>query len=235
MTDDKPCKLIQTGGLIAKNVRELKTRALQYYEDQQSCRFPPSYYLGEHSTTSQWADVLKNTFKNSASDVKILVGYDPIIHMQLLGFEQSEYMGILGDPPTAKFDNSVIVIHNKKRMVMVCLVTDETDGTSILKELVKLDAILKAIYFANLSQMRNSFISLIGMVICQNIDSISDLKNCHLINFNDFINLELLIITKAEWSKAEVLVNNLVSKTNQDIQSNCQGNLKPFHFIRFNF
>ena len=214
ITDDKKCKQIQTGDYIAKDVGEFKTRSLEYYEEYQHCRFPPSMYL-EEKNTSQWANKMESAFKDS-DDVKILVGYDPIIHMELLGLEKSEYTEILNNPTTAKYDNSVIMVHNEKRVVMVCLVTDETDDSSITTELIKLNTILKAIYFGNLSVIKNEFVAMLAILVCQNIKSRPDLKNYQAINSDN--STTYLFITKAEWSSAETLVGNIVSNINKNIQ-----------------
>ena len=223
ITDDQKCKQIQTGDSIAKDVGEFKTRSLEYYEEYQHCRFPPSFYLKENST-NQWAKKMESAFKYS-DDVKILVGYDPIIHMQLLGLEKSEYMEILNNPATAKYDNSVIVIHNEKRVVTVCLVTDETDDSSITTELIKLNTILKAIYFGNLSVISDQFVAILGILVCQNINSRPDLKNYQAINSDNSTFFDYLFITKAERSSAETLVSNNVSNINKDIQNiNTKGN-----------
>ena len=223
ITNDTKCKLIKTGGSIIKDVGEFKKHSSDYYEDHmKSCLFPPTYYL-KNSSTSQWADKMANAFNNS-SDAKIIVGYNPIIHMQLLGFEKTEYMELLSSPTTAKYDNSVIVVHNKKRIAMVCLVSDETNDALISTELKKLDTILKGIYFGNLSEIKNSFVSIVGLLVCRNIDFIFDLNNCQHINFNDIENLKKLMITKTEWSSAETLINSFASKINKDIKNNCPGN-----------
>lgn len=144
--------------------------------------------------------------------------------MELLGLEKNECIEILNGPTTAKFDNSVIVVHIKKRIVMVCLLTDEIDELSIDKELIKLDLILKAIYFANLSQIKVKFISLVGILVCKNIDSIFDLEKFQHTNFNDFINLQPLIMTRTEWNGAEPLINSCVNKIIGNIKNNCPGN-----------
>ena len=241
ITNDTKCKLIKTGGSIIKDVGEFKKHSSDYYEDHmKSCLFPPTYYL-KNSSTSQWADKMANAFNNS-SDAKIIVGYNPIIHMQLLGFEKTEYMELLSSPTTAKYDNSVIVVHNKKRIAMVCLVSDETNDALISTELKKLDTILKGIYFGNLSEIKNSFVSIVGLLVCRNIDFIFDLNNCQHINFNDIENLKKLIITKTQWSSAETLINNFASEINQDIKNICPGNSNQtkvslsasiFHFYEY--
>ena len=131
ITNDTKCKLIKTGGSITKDVGEFKKRSSDFYEDHMKfCLFPPTYYL-KSNTTCQWADKMANAFNNS-SDAKIIVGYNPIIHMQLLGLEKTEYMELLSSPTAVKYDNSVIMVHNKKRIAMVCLVTDETNDALIL-------------------------------------------------------------------------------------------------------
>ena len=172
---------------------------------------------------------MENTFSNSSRDVKIIVGYDPTIHMKLLGLEEGESMEILNNPATSNFHNSVIVVHIKRRVVVVCLVTDETDDASIEEELSKLDTTLKGIYFANF-QIKNEFIAMLGILICPNINTRSDLKNFQFINTSDTVNFGYLFITKTEWSGAETLINNVVSKISNDIKNDCPGNLFIFFF-----
>lgn len=85
---------------------------------------------------------------------------------KLLGLEESECMKILDNSTTETFNNSVIVINNKKRMVMVCLVTDEIDDTPMEAELSKLDTILKAIYFRNFPQIETLVcVSIFGILL----------------------------------------------------------------------
>ena len=125
---------------------------------------------------------------------------------------------------------------------MVCLVSDETNDALISTELKKLDTILKGIYFGNLSEIKNSFVSIVGLLVCRNIDFIFDLNNCQHINFNDIENLKKLIITKTQWSSAETLINNFASEINQDIKNICPGNSNQtkvslsasiFHFYEY--
>ena len=224
ITDDKPCKRIQTGGCIAKDVGEFNQRSLQYFEDHKGCRFPPSYYLKEDSAC-QWAEKMEDFLKNEYC-VNILVGYNPIIHLKLLGLENNEYEQVLGNAAAATFENSVIVINNKRRWVMVSVVTDETDQTSIGMELSKLDAISKTIYHANLNRIKNEFIAIVGILVCPNIKSRSELKSYQPVRWDP--DVEQLFVTKSEWNSEQILnqwMKKLFSgKIKLEIQNNCPGN-----------
>ena len=222
ITDDKPCKRIQTGGSIAKNVAEFNKRSLQYFEDHEGCRFPPSYYL-KNDSTRQWADKMEKDIVNIKS-VKMLVGYNPIIHLQLLGLEKNEYEQIIDSSAATTYENSVIVINNNKRWVMVSVVTDKTDHTSIGMELNKLDCILKTIYHANLNHIKHGYIAIVGILVCPNINSRSELKNCPSVRWDS--DVDQLFVTKTEWESEKALnrwKKFILGKTKSEIQNNCSG------------
>ena len=220
INDDKPCKRIQTGGgYIAKHVREFNQRSLQYIEDHKGCRFPPSFYLKEDSTC-QWAEKMEGLL--TSPSVKILVGYNPIVHLQLLGLEKSEYEQIIDNPAAATYENSVIVINNNKRWVMASVVSDETDHASIGMELNKLDGILKTIYHSNLNRIKNEYIAIVGILVCPNIDSRSKLGSYQQIRRDS----DQLFITKTEWNSDKDLkqwMNFFAVKIKSEIQNNCSG------------
>ena len=232
ITDSNVCKRIQTGGCIAKNVGEFNKRSLQYFEDHEGCRFPPSYYL-KGDSTCQWANKMEDFSKNECY-VKILVGYNPIIHLQLLGLEKNEYEQII-DTGAATYENSVIVINNNKRWVMVSVVIDKTDQTSIGMELNKLDGILKTIYHANLERIKNEYIAIVGIMVCPNIESRSELGRYQPVRRNPDVqdpDVDQLFLTKAEWSSEQNLnlwmKNFVAGKIKSEIQNNCQGTISLY-------
>ena len=220
ITDNNLCKRIQTGGgYIAKDVGEFNQRSLQYFEDHKGCRFPASYYLKEGSTR-QWADKMEGLL--TSSSVKILVGYNPIVHLQLLGLEKNEYEQIIDNSAAATFENSVIVINNNKRWVMVSVVTDETDHASIGMELNKLDGILKTIYHSNFNRIKNEYMAIVGILVCPNVDSRFELGSYQQIRRDS----DQLFITKTEWNSDKDLkkwMNYFAGKIKSEIQNNYSG------------
>ena len=159
--------------------------------------------------------------KHECSFVKILVGYNPIIHLQLLGLERNEYEQVIGNTAAATYENSVIVINNKRRWVMVSVVTDETDQTSIGMELNKLDGIMKTIYHSNLDRIKSEFIAIVGILVCPNIHSRSQLKSYQPIRFDQ--DVDQLFITKDEWNSEQNSLNWWTKKFKSNVQSNCSG------------
>ena len=154
-------------------------------------------------------------------NVKIIVGYNPIINLQLLGLEKNEYEQVIANTAAATYENSVIVINNKRRSVMVSVVTDETDQTSIGMELNKLDGILKTIYHANLDRIKSEFIAIVGILVCPNIQSRSELKSYQPIRLDQ--DVDQLFITKDEWNSEQNSLNWWKNKIKSNIQSNCSG------------
>ena len=154
-------------------------------------------------------------------NVKIIVGYNPIIHLQLLGLEKNEYEQVIGNTAAATYENSVIVINNNRRWVMVSVVTDKTDQTSIGMELNKLDGILKTIYHANLDRIKSEFIAIMGILVCPNIHSRSELKSYQPIRLDQ--DVDQLFITKDEWNSEQNSLNWWKNKIKSNIQSNCSG------------
>ena len=215
ITDETKCKVIQTGGgSIAKNVREFKMRALQYYNDHQGLRFPPSYYLPKGSTR-QFAEQMEKYINNDQS-CKILVDFDPTAYLTLLGLEENEQKQII-DLPGAKFDNIVIVVNTKKRWIMVTAVTDSVNPTTIMLEMEKVDGILKAIFWSN-RDIKN--IVLIGVLSCQEIESHADLKN-HQPAIRYTMDSKILFATKDEMENRTWL-ENLLKKINAEMKGNCK-------------
>ena len=210
--------MIQSGGgSIVKDVGEFKARSFQYYKDHEGSRFPPSYYLSEDST-SKWAEKMDLFFEFVPSR-KILVGYDPTIHAQLLGLEKDEYEKIINLPGEA-FRNLVVVINPASRWVMVSAVTDAIDSTSIELESRKLDDALKIIFISNVSI---KYMAMVGILVCPNIESFKLLQNDQTaIRLTP--NVKMLCITKEEMESEKLLNNwlrNITGKIEWDLQGNC--------------
>ena len=217
ITDETKCKVIQTGGgNIIKNVGEFKARSLQYYKDHKGSRFPPSYYLPEDSTR-QWAEKM-DFYLEAFPSRKILVGYDPTIHVQLLGLEINESEQII-NLPGATFDNMVIVINPESRWIMVSAVTDKIDLASIELELRKVDIVLKTILVSN---MNIECIAMVGALVCPNINSFKGLQY-HQTSTKAPMNLKMLSVTKEELD-SETLFNNWLRNITKKIESDLQGN-----------
>ena len=200
VSDNNKCKIIQNGGgSIARDVCQLKTRGKEYYEENDVCRFPPSYYLQQDSTC-KWAEKLETLFKTES--VKIIVGFQPIDYLTLVGLEENEYQQII-DNPAATFNNSVIVINVKKRWLMVSIVTNAANKSMIGMELIKLDDLLKTIYHVNWSAIQNEFVAIVGILVTPNIDSHSTLKTYYPIQMEQ--GDENMFITKMEWNSDQLL------------------------------
>ena len=228
ITDDSLCKQVQNGGSIAKDVKELKARSLEYYNENMDHQFPPSYYLAEDST-SKWADKISDAIP----DVKIIVGYNPVDHLELLGLEKDELQQILGDTTTLLFNNSVIAVDIKRRWVMVSVVTNETDNTAIGIELKKLDGILKTIYHSNVHSIKNEYIGVAGILVMPNISSCSDLKTNEFISWGPDVNQ--LFISKTEWDSNLDGLKQFTQRIIDEIKNNCQGIITfYFNYIRKN-
>ena len=200
ISDNNVCKIIQNGGgSIAKDVGQLKTRSLQYFEENDICRFPPSYYLQQDSTC-KWAEKMETLLKNES--VNIIVGFQPIDYLTLVGLEENEYQQIV-ENSTADFNNSVVVVNVNKRWLMVSVITDETDKSTIGMELIKLDDLMKTIYHVNRSSIQNEVLAIVGILVTPNIDSRSTLKTYHPIQIDK--GSENLFITKMEWNSDQLL------------------------------
>ena len=189
-------------------------RSLQYYKDHEGSRFPPSFYLPEDSTR-QFAEQIENYMNNDQS-CKIIVGFDPIAYLTLLGLEENEQKQI-SDFPGVKFDNIVIVVSTKKRWIMVAAVTDSVDPTTIMLELEKIDGILKTIFWSN-RDIEN--IALLGVLSCPEIKSYEDLKN-HQPAIRFTKDSEILFVTKEEM-KNRTWLENLLKKINVEVKRNCK-------------
>ena len=188
-------------------------RSLQYYKDHKGSRFPPSYYLPK-DLTCQWAEKMDCFFKDFPSR-KILVGYDPTIHVQLLGLEINESEQII-NLPGVTFDNMVIVINPESRWIMVSAVTDKIDLASIELELRKVDIVLKTILVSNINI---EYIAMVGALVCPNVSTFKGLQ----LSTKAPLNLEMLFATKEELD-SETLFNNWLENITRKIESDLQGN-----------
>ena len=219
ISDKTPCKVIQNGGgSIAKDFGQLKTRSLQYYKENDQCRFPPSIYLPENSTR-EWAEKLGTIL--DVTSVKIIVGFQPINYLTLVGLETNEY-----PIENATFNNSVIAVNPKKRWLMMSVVTDATDQTTISTELSKLNDFLKTVYHVNQSTIQNEVFAIVGILVTPNINSRSTLKNDYPIQMDQ--DCDKMFITKMEWDSIQHLktwVAELFGTTiHSEIKKNSSGN-----------
>ena len=218
ITDDTLCKQVKNGGLFVKDVKELKARSLEYFNENMDSQFPPTYYLSNENLTSKWAQKMSDTF---SSDVKIIVGYNPVDHLELLGLEEVEIQQILGDSVTLTFTNIVIAVNIKKRWIMVFVVTDEIDQIMIGIELNKLDGSLKSIYNSNVCNIKNEYIGIAGILVMPNVLSCSDLKTNQFIRWDP--DVDQLFITKTEWDSNLDGLKRFSQRLGNQIQNNCQG------------
>ena len=191
---------------------------MRYYEEINECRFPPSYYL-QKDLTCKWAEKLETLLKTES--VKIIVGFQPIDYLTLVGLEENEYQQIVEDS-TATFNNSVIVVNEVKRWLMVSVVTNERDQTTINKELRKLDDLLKTVYHVNQSDMQNEVLAIVGILVTPNIDSRSTLKTYHPVQMDK--NSEDMFITKMEWDSDQNLDTWKIDLFGKKIRSNIKNN-----------
>ena len=220
VSDNNKCKIIQDGGgSIARDVRQLKTRGKEYYEENDVCRFPPSYYLQKDSTC-KWAEKLETLLKTES--VKIIVGFQPIDYLTLVGLEENEYQQIV-DNPKANFQNSVVVVNAPKRWLMVSAVTNATDQTTIGKELSKLDDLLNTVYHVNRSTIQNEFVAIVGILVTPNIDSHSTMKSYHPVQMDQ--SSENMFITKMEWNSDQLLNTRMTDLFGKKICSEIRNNM----------
>ena len=205
------------GGSIAKDFGQLKTRSLQYYKENDQLTFPPIYYLPEN-TTCQWAERLETLF--NFPSVRVIVGFQPIDYLTLVGLEKKEY-----PIENASFSNSVIVVNPEKGWLMVSVVTDATDKTTISTELSKLNDFLKTVYHVNRSTIKNEVFAIVGILVTPNIDSRSILKTYYPVQMDQ--DCDKIFVTKMEWDSIQHLktwVAELFGKTiHSEIKKNSSG------------
>ena len=135
--------------------------------------------------------------------------------------EENEYQQIV-ENSTATFNNSVIVVNEVKRWLMVSVVTNERDQTTIDKELRKLDDLLKTVYHVNQSDMQNEVLAIVGILVTPNIDSRSTLKTYHPVQMDK--NSEDMFITKMEWDSDQNLDTWKIDLFGKKIRSNIKNN-----------
>ena len=153
--------------------------------------------------------------------MKIIVGFQPIDYLTLVGLEENEYQQIV-ENSTATFNNSVIVVNEVRRWLMVSVVTNEIDQTTIDKELRKLDDLLKTVYHVNQSDMQNEVLAIVGILVTPNIDSRSTLKTYHPVQMDK--NSEDMFITKMEWDSDQKLDTWMIDLFGKKIRSNIKNN-----------
>ena len=231
ITDKTLCKQIQNGGSIAKNVQELKERSLEYFNDNMDSQFPPPYYQNNGELISKWAEKMSGMF--TSSDVKMIVGYNPVDHLELLGLEKAELQQILGNSVTLTFTNTVIAINIKKRWIMVSVVTDETDHMAIGIELNKLNNILKSIFQSNVCSIKNEYIGIAGVLVMPNIASCSEIKTNQFIRWDPGV--DQLFITKTEWNSNLDGLKRFAKIIGDQVQNNCQGIIIRYTYTFFFF
>ena len=135
--------------------------------------------------------------------------------------EENEYQQIV-ENSTATFNNSVIVVNEVRRWLMVSVVTNEIDQTTIDKELRKLDDLLKTVYHVNQSDMQNEVLAIVGILVTPNIDSRSTLKTYHPVQMDK--NSEDMFITKMEWDSDQKLDTWMIDLFGKKIRSNIKNN-----------
>ena len=165
---------------------------------------------------------METLFENEKPNVKIIVGFKPIDYLTLVGLEENEYQQII-ENSTATFNNSVIVVNKVKRWLMVSVVTNERDQTTVGKELSKLDDLLKTVYHVNQSGIQNQVLAIVGILVTPNIDSRSTLRTYHPVQMDQ--NSESMFITKMEWDSNQNLKTWMIDLFGKKIRSDIKNNI----------
>ena len=225
--DGRKCKSIHAGGggTVAATIGELKAVCLEYFKWNNERRFPPSYYSSQSIEVVQWAKELESCLKEDLKDCRMLVGFDPIKYLQLIGFKKEEINKILDITAATTFDNLVVVLNNKSRWIMVSAVIDKTEQNSIETELKNIDSDLKSIFLINEEVM---YLTLVGILVSPKIESFDVLKGSRTkVLYNDQQTMQMFI-TKSEFESADwsmKLLKSIDATARGLIETN--GGIKP--------
>ena len=220
--EDDKCKPVRTGPAIAKSVGELNKRSLKYFKDHETTRlFPPTYYL-EENATKQFVDKIDKFELFRSSSIKIMTNYNPNDHLTLLGLSNKDRIQIMNETSFENFENVVLIVHPEEKWLMVNVVVDvAADANTLHREMNKMDAILKTIYKTGYQQIKNHYMTLIGVMVCPQLNE-QDLET----GMFPFLNSPMsTFVTEGEWNGNNLLEQKLallIDKSKNYIKSHCQ-------------
>uniref|UniRef100_A0A7M5UGY3 Uncharacterized protein n=1 Tax=Clytia hemisphaerica TaxID=252671 RepID=A0A7M5UGY3_9CNID len=172
ITDDDTCIPISTGPSVANTVKEFNQRAMQYYKDHINVKtFPPSYYVRNVNIKEVVASLENHS---SLLGGKILVGYNPISHLRILGLnDQKIKRSVLcfSENPD-HYDNTIVCICPNHSLLFVYVVGENEKHLD--KDLAKVNAVLKTWCYVHRQILQNEQFTIVGVLV---LPASSDLKN----------------------------------------------------------
>ena len=179
--DEDKCTPVSTGPSIATTVGEFKQRAAKYYQDHEYIKtFPPSYYVKSKETQQL---VTKLEQHPSFNEGKILVGYNPVKHLQLLGLKDKEIEEIFhADKQTEYDDNTIVCIYPEQNIVFAYVVG--SDKQCLAEDVEKLNQLLVTLYHVNHDILQNEHFTMTGIIVLPPGDS-EKLKQHPCLNMNE--------------------------------------------------
>ncbi|XP_066929854.1 uncharacterized protein [Clytia hemisphaerica] len=152
ITDDDTCIPISTGPSVANTVKEFNQRAMQYYKDHIGTKtFPPSYYVRNVNMKEVIASLEEHS---SLLGGKILVGYNPISHLKILGLNDEKIESVLHFSECPDYyDNTIVCIYPNHGLLFVFVVGE--NEKHIDKDLAKVNAVLKTWCYVHRQILQN--------------------------------------------------------------------------------
>uniref|UniRef100_A0A7M6DMW9 Uncharacterized protein n=1 Tax=Clytia hemisphaerica TaxID=252671 RepID=A0A7M6DMW9_9CNID len=181
ITDDDTCIPISTGPSVANTVKEFNQRAMQYYKDHIGTKtFPPSYYVRNVNMKEVIASLEEHS---SLLGGKILVGYNPISHLRILGLNDEKIESVLhfSDCPDY-YDNTIVCIYPNHGLLFVFVVGE--NEKHIDKDLAKVNAVLKTWCYVHRQILQNEQFTIVGVLVLRASSDLNKMKQhpCLILN-----------------------------------------------------
>ncbi|XP_066928302.1 uncharacterized protein [Clytia hemisphaerica] len=181
ITDDDTCIPISTGPSVANTVKEFNQRAMQYYKDHIGTKtFPPSYYVRNVNMKEVIASLEEHS---SLLGGKILVGYNPISHLRILGLNDEKIESVLHFSECPDYyDNTIVCIYPNRGLLFVFVVGE--NEKHIDKDLAKVNAVLKTWCYVHRQILQNEQFTIVGVLVLPASSDLNKMKQHPCLNLN---------------------------------------------------
>ncbi|XP_066915565.1 uncharacterized protein [Clytia hemisphaerica] len=181
ITDDDTCIPISTGPSVANTVKEFNQRAMQYYKDHIGVKtFPPSYYVRNVNMKEVIASLEEHS---SLLGGKILVGYNPISHLRILGLNDEKIESVLHFSECPDYyDNTIVCIYPNHGLLFVFVVSE--NEKHIDKDLAKVNAVLKTWCYVHRQILENEQFTIVGVLVLPASSNLNKMKQHPCLNLN---------------------------------------------------
>jgi len=186
-------------------VSDFRTASKEHYNDQSERRFPLSFYLDE-GATKEFGDKLEKL--NLTPTCRILTGYNPNKHLELLGYTDKDFIDN-SLSTNLSFENVVTILVPEKSLILISVIVETENAEKFKSELHRCNDILKAVYAATQKSVSNQVVTIVGTMVLSKISrnelNASNFPFLNMTQQAQTSNTHCLYLTKEQFESKEYL------------------------------